>query len=300
MEKSRKKCLITGASGLIGASLVDIAVESYDVYALTRRAVDFRDPKIKNIVLDLSNSAVYSSLPDKVDVVVHLAQSSHFREFPNRATEIFGVNVESTVNLLDYARRAGAKNFILASSGGVYGYSEKAFSETATVSGSVDLGFYLSTRVAAEVLSESYRSFFDVKILRYFFVYGPSQRSDMLIPRLISSVQSGKEITLQGEQGLRINPIYVGDAARATLAAMNQNGSFKVNIAGDEIFSLLDIAGAIGKHLRANPVFKNDNRTKPTDLLGDNSVMRSSLCVPETSFEAGLGQMLAPKYPDNC
>ncbi len=291
MASSRKKCLITGASGLIGSCLVELASEHFDVYALTKRPIPFRGDKVKNIVCDLAVPGAYDVLPVKIDTVVHLAQSAYFREFPAKATDIFKVNVSSAVSLLDYARRAGAENFILASSGGVYGFSEKAFSETALVSGNEDLGFYLSTRVAAEVLSESFRSHFDVKILRYFFVYGPLQRSDMLIPRLISSVKSGKEITLQGEQGLRINPIFVNDAARATLAAMNQKGSFKVNIAGDEVLSLRRLAEMIGQHYQAEPRFKFDSTVQPRDLLGDNSFMRDTLHIPQITFDLGLSKM---------
>ena len=120
MENSRKKCLVTGASGLIGTCLVELASENFDIYALTRRPMFFRGGKVKNIVGDLSLPGVCEALPEKIDTVVHLAQSAHFREFPTRAADIFKVNVSSAVSLLDYARRAGAQNFIIASSGGVY------------------------------------------------------------------------------------------------------------------------------------------------------------------------------------
>ena len=54
--------------------------------------------------------------------------------------------------------------------------------------------------------------------MRPFFVYGPGQRG-MLIRVLTDRVLAGETVTVRGNPGMRINPIYVGDAARAIEAA---------------------------------------------------------------------------------
>jgi UDP-glucose 4-epimerase len=287
MESRQKKCLITGASGLIGSRLVELASHQFEVFAVTRSPTKYLSRNIHNVVADLAVIDDRNALPENVDVIVHLAQSENFRNFPDKALDIFNVNVKSSVFLLDYARQSGVSNFILASSGGVYGYSDQAFTEKSNVSGNKDLGFYLSTRVAAEVLAESYLNFFDLKILRYFFVYGPGQKSDMLIPRICHSVATGREIVLQGENGLRINPIYVDDAAKATLAAMNAKTSFKANIAGSEILTLREIANEIGQIIGKLPKFTADLAATPRDLIGANDLMRTHLIRASTSFRQG-------------
>ena len=59
-------------------------------------------------------------LPSHIDGVLHLAQSHAYRDFPAGAVDMFRVNVASTASLLEYARRAGASRFYLASTGSVY------------------------------------------------------------------------------------------------------------------------------------------------------------------------------------
>ena len=100
------------------------------------------------------------------DTVIHLAQSRHYRQFPERADDIFAVNVKSTFQLLDYARRAGAGRFLHASSGGVFGYSYEKFVETDPVN---PLNFYLSSKYCAELMVGNYRDYFLTIVLRFFF-----------------------------------------------------------------------------------------------------------------------------------
>src|SRR5205814_2290751 len=81
-------------------------------------------------------------LPRQTDAVVYLAQSEHFRDFPRRAHDIFSVNVLGVQSLLEYAKTAGCRTFVLASSGGVYQPSNSALKETMDVTARSTLGFY--------------------------------------------------------------------------------------------------------------------------------------------------------------
>ena len=68
----------------------------------------------------------------------------------------------------------------------------------------------------------------------------------MLIPRLVNRVLNDQEITLDGPNGLKVNPIHVDDAAEAVKAAINLKGSHVINVAGNETLSLKDIVDIIG------------------------------------------------------
>ena len=113
------------------------------------------------------------TLPSAVDAVVHLAQSPAYKHFPEGAPDVFAVNVASTFALLDYARRASARSFVLASTGGIYDYSPAPIDEDAALAPS---SHYFRSKYAAEVLMESYADLMATIALRFFFVYGPGQR----------------------------------------------------------------------------------------------------------------------------
>jgi nucleoside-diphosphate-sugar epimerase len=54
--------------------------------------------------MDLSSAWSEDKLPSSCDVIIHLAQSPHFRDFPNSALDVFKINIESPARLLDYAK----------------------------------------------------------------------------------------------------------------------------------------------------------------------------------------------------
>lgn len=286
-----KRILITGSSGLIGSSLLPLLIDNYDVYAVERKTTATINPGIKCITCDLSGNWNTSILPPKTDCIIHLAQSEHFRDFPAKASDVFYTNTLSTLKLLDYAQKAGVKTFIYASSGGIYGNSDKGFTEDAEIVSRGDLGFYLGTKLSSEIIAENYSSIFDIIILRMFFVYGEKQKRSMLIPRLIDSVQTGAPIALNGEKGLTINPIYVQDAAKAILKAIELNGSHKINIGGTENLSLKEIGDIIGKSMDKKPNY-NILDAEPKNLIGDISKMKKLLIEPSVKFKEGVKLML--------
>jgi nucleoside-diphosphate-sugar epimerase len=155
-----------------------------------------------------------------------------------------------------------------------------------------DLGFYLSTKICSEILAQNYSRFFNVAILRYFFVYGRGQRETMLIPRLIQRVREGQPILLQGEDGIRTNPTHVSDAVAATKRALELTSSHTINIGGPEVLSMREIGNLIGKAVGRKPVYSVDRNASPRHLSGDIAKMRDFLVPPSTRFAEGLQTML--------
>ena len=112
---------------------------------------------------DLATPAGPGILPERIDAVVHLAQSDRYRDFPGGAPDIFAINVRATFELLEYALAAGASRFVFASTGGVYGYNYDRVLETHPVS---PLNFYLSSKYAAELMIANYRALLDTVVVR--------------------------------------------------------------------------------------------------------------------------------------
>ncbi|MGZ3866099.1 MAG: NAD-dependent epimerase/dehydratase family protein [Bacteroidia bacterium] len=281
-----KNILITGVNGLIGETLAALlSQKGFNVTGAGRSD----KKKVKTICIDFNSDWDTELLPKDSDVIIHLAQSEKFRDFPAAAKEIYNVNTNSTAKLLDHARKIGVKNFIYASSGGVYGTDDNAFTEKSPTASANTLGFYLSTKLMSEILVTNYHSFFHTNILRFFFVYGPSQRKDMLIPRLIESVKNGSTIKLQGEEGLVINPICVNDAAAYIEKLISFPGNNIFNVSGDEALSLKEICLQIGQHLNKTPVFENDLHTKPGNLTGSAAqINKITGGLKKTSFSEAL------------
>ncbi len=285
-----KKILLTGATGLIGNNLVKHLNSEYQVYAITHNDIvpgaDF------SLNIDLSMPLDDSKLPKGIDTIIHLAQSIHYKEFPKYSEDIFSVNTDSTFRLLNYARKTNVKNFILASSGGVYGNNNKVISEQTAITTDNELGFYIGSKLCAEVMAETYKNYMNVVILRFFFVYGKGQKEQMLIPRIIESIKNEKIITLQGEEGLLINPIYISDATEAIINAIKLNSSEKINIAGPEKISLKKIALTAAKHIGKKPIFTSTKTKENRILIGDIKKMKTLLHCPIIKFEQGIKKYL--------
>lgn len=275
-----------------------LAERGGEVVALVRRRPDgavaarLQHPRIRVEVMDLG-CPDFARLPKEVEGVVALAQSSHFRDFPQRAGEIFAVNVAAHAALLEWARACGAKRFVYASSGGVYGpRAPVPVAETQALAIDVPIGFYPGTKLCAEILSQNYRHFFDTAvILRPFFIYGPGQRSDMFIPRLIESVRSGQAIKLQGPDGLRLNPIYVDDAVEGFAAALEARGHHIRNLGGPDVVSLRAIGGLVGQLIGKVPKYDTAEGA-PSDFVGDTTLARSVLGAPRIGFAEGIARTL--------
>jgi len=283
--------LISGANGLLGAHAVTQLVRRHQVHAIVHAAPAEPVDGVSYHVLDLSQDWSQRSLPAAIDAVVHLAQSSRFREFPDQALDVFGVNVASTARLLDYARTAGARHFILASSGGVYGAGDEAFKENAQIPHHGQLGYYLGSKLCGEVLAQNYSSLMNVTVLRFFFMYGKGQKRSMLVPRLIDNVMAGQAITLQGNDGIRINPIHVSDAVTALESCLKLEGSHTFNVAGTQVLALRDIAEIIGEAVGRAPIFRIEE-VESRHLIADIDALSESLVAPKVSFAQGILELI--------
>ncbi|WHZ15577.1 MAG: UDP-glucose 4-epimerase [Nitrospira sp.] len=283
--------LITGATGLIGRSVLPLLAGRHRAWALSRTVPLSGDQSCTWIRHDLTDSRLPDTMPGTIDSVIHLAQSPYFREFPERAPHVFEVSVGSTMRLLHWARQAGARRFVYASSGGIYGHGDEGFREDDLIRPQGPLGFYFAAKQCGESLVENYADHLIVIVLRFFFVYGRHQRPDMLIPRLVRSVRAEDSITLQGEQGMRLNPIHVSDAARCVVKSLALTESHKINIAGEEILTMREIGDAIGHHLGKKPSYRIQQGQPAKHLIGDIQKMQRLLDHPIVTFHDGVKEL---------
>jgi UDP-glucose 4-epimerase len=284
------RLLITGATGFIGGSLVDLLSPHHELVCLISdrgRAKPY--PNVVWVEQDLGKPFDGKKVPVPIDGIIHLAQSRHYREFPERSWDIFDVNIRSTFSLLEYGRKVGIQKFIYASSGGIYGYSYEKFVETDSTT---PINFYLTSKYCAELLIGNYEPFFATAVFRFFFVYGAGQEG-MLIPRLLSSIRQGEPVVVFGKDGVRINPIHIRDAVKVFPPSLDSPVTGVFNVAGDEIVSIKELAEVIGGLMERSPRFVYERGTISGDIIGDNSRMKSVLgVIPEVSLRQGISEMM--------
>lgn len=286
--------LVMGANGLLGRYLVELLSNYHKVFAIVKdkEKLNFElNDNISAIEIDLAliNTELF---PKNIDVVYYLAQSNRFREFPDGVDDMLSINVVAPNILAKWAVKSGVKKFIYASSGGVYTTPNKLLKEFFDINANEKLGFYLNSKLSAEMLLKNYASLFETfAIIRPFFMYGVGQNETMLIPRLISSVQNEKEITLNGENGIKINPIYVTDASQAVANILDLTGEYIINIAGDEVVSLRELCVKIGQAVDKEPVFKI-NDVAQNDLVADIEMMKKKLIEPTIDLKIGIEKMV--------
>jgi nucleoside-diphosphate-sugar epimerase len=286
-----RRILVTGGSGLLGRRVVRLLSGKCHLFCAGRsRPPDFSAAEF--VELDLEMPGFADRLPSRADAVIHLAQADGYANFPADARSIFAVNVAAFAHLLEWARSAGASHVVHASSGGVYGTGRDAFKETDPIRISGRLAFYNSTKHAAETLANAYQDQFTVIALRYFFIYGAGQTKRMLIPRLIQNVREGTPLKLAGATGIRLNPIYVDDAALATVAALDVPDSGIINVAGPQVVSIRDIGDTIARRLGTSARYELAGERSGDDVVADTARMRAILGAPHSSFEAGIIAML--------
>jgi len=279
------RILITGADGFIGRHLVEGLEPKNDLFCLCRRTSEFPSTHRSTCIpYDLAKTIDIDVLPGKIDVVIHLAAVS--MHAPETKRELmFRINTGSTIELLEYASRAGAKSFVYASTGGVYGYRSDPIRETCEANPGE---FHAATKYASELMAKQYESDFDVIILRYFFPYGPHQ-TDHLIQNLIRKIMQGQAITVYNQENPITNPVYISDIVEATVRAAMLDRTIVLNIAGKERASIRTIAEILGDFLGRRPSYCHVDDPRIGNIIGDISNMESALrFLPQVDLRTGL------------
>ena len=283
-----RRVLVTGATGFIGRRLAARLLAAGATVLAPARDPAALPPGVQPIRADLAAEGWEARLPADVDAVAHLAQSRAYRQGLDGARDLYAINVAATFRLLDWARAAGVGRFLFASSANVYRPQSGRLTETSPCAPS---SFYAASKLAAEQLVRGHAGALETVICRLFTVFGPGQR-DMLIPSIVDKVRRRETITLAGNAGLYLTPIHVDDVAAAMLRLLaDERPPGLLNLAGEELLTLGDIARRIGAALGCAPVLAATEEA-PVHLAGDAAQTRA-LVSGLKRFDAALPDLLA-------
>ncbi len=251
--------LVTGAAGFIGSHLAErlcrrgddvLGLDNFnDYYDPARKRANERRlnayPNFRMIEADIRDRERMFALlaEEEITAVAHLAAMAGVRNAVAQPDLYVNVDLNGTQNLLDAARAAGGVgNFVLASTSSVYGNTTRIpFEESDPCDR--PLQPYAAAKRAAEILAYSYHYLFgqNITVLRFFTVYGPNGRPDMMAFLLADSVVRGREIPLYDGGQMYRDWTYVDDTVSGIVAAIDRPLGYEIiNLGRGEPFLLQD------------------------------------------------------------
>jgi nucleoside-diphosphate-sugar epimerase len=291
---SPMKILMTGGTGFIGqAVLKELLRRGHWVVATTRNSPNNlrRAPNLEWVAWDGATAA----LPDvpwrKFQAILHMAASTNHLGLPDNTKELYELSVGATFRLLEAARFNGVPRVLVASTGDVLGSSLHAAREEDVLY--APSSFYGTVKACAELLLRSYRSALSTSILRFYHPFGPGG-DHFLVNRLIPCVAEGREIKVEGQNGIRLNPVWVDDLAVGVCLAVESEDSGIFHFGGPQTMSLRELAGIIGKLVRRAPVIQSTTAPCIQRHAGSFDLTARILGYqPKVSVEEGLAKLLA-------
>lgn len=240
------KVLVTGAAGFIGGHLAERLVQRGDTVVGLDNFNDYYDPARKRATARrLSQHANFNMVEADIrdretmfalfetegfDAVAHLAALAGVRNAVLHPDLYIQVDLNGTQNVMDAARVVGGTdNFVIASTSSVYGNTDRIpFVETDPCDR--PLQPYAAAKRASEILAHSYHHLFgqDYTIVRFFTVYGPNGRPDMMAYLLADSIYKGKEIPLYDGGNMYRDWTYIDDIVSGVVAAIDRPLGYEI------------------------------------------------------------------------
>jgi UDP-glucuronate 4-epimerase len=308
---------VTGAAGFIGSHTVEAFLERGDTVLGLDNFDAYYDPARKH-----ANVAHLKARPEagrlvfvegdvrdqdllrrlysewKPEVVVHLAAVAGVRASIEQPQLYFDVNVNGTLVILEAAREFDVRHVVMASTSSVYGNSVRLpFVEDDAADR--PLNPYAASKRAAELLGHSYHHLYGIHFtaLRFFTVYGPRNRPDMMAYKVLDSIFTGQQLPLyEGGQMYR-DWTYVSDTVSGVVAAADHRVGFEmINLGRGEPVLLLDfvrrieeLAGRRAKFV-SQPKLGSDASATHADIGKARQLLGYA---PKVSFNEGVSRFWA-------
>ncbi len=257
--------LVTGVAGFIASRVAGLLLEAgHDVFGVDNLndAYDVRikqwrlnqlnqKPNFRFAELDISQHAVLQQavmvdLAERsqasYDAIINLAARAGVRQSVLNPWVYVDTNVTGTLNLLELCNQLKIPKFILASTSSIYG--ENASLPTSEEADSDHpLQPYSATKKGAEALCHAfhYLNGLDVTIFRYFTVYGPAARPDMVMFRFVQWIKEGRPVYINGDGEQSRGFTYLDDIARGTILGLKPMGYEIINLGGHEVIKINEL-----------------------------------------------------------
>lgn len=262
------KVLVTGAAGFIGSHTAVRLLERGDVVVGLDNLNDYYPPERKRhnlaevareaktpgqfqcVTGDIRDRALVARLFTEHDfgAVIHLAAMAGVRVSVEDPWLYYDVNLTGTLNLLEAVRAQSRRaTFVLASTSSAYGRTEVLpFVESDHADR--PLAPYAASKRAAEMLGFTYHHLhgLDFTALRFFTVYGPRGRPDMMAYKVLDSAFGGAAVPYYNGGQMHRDWTFVDDIVSGIVAASDRRLGYEViNLGRGEPVLLADFVATL-------------------------------------------------------
>ncbi|HMN59769.1 MAG TPA: NAD-dependent epimerase/dehydratase family protein [Anaerolinea sp.] len=248
--------LVTGAAGFIASRVCELLLDEGHEVAGVDNLCDAYDVRLKHYrlrrlldrpgftyhALDIADKSGVDALVGSGEPyagVINLAARAGVRASLENPWVFVNTNMTGTLNLLEAARKRGIPKFILASTSSLYG-NDAPLPTPETASSDRPLQPYAASKKGAEAMCHAFHFLYgiDVTIFRYFTVYGPAGRPDMVMFRFVQWIKEGRPVRLNGDGNQSRGFTYVDDIARGTILGLKPVGYEIINLGGHEVITM--------------------------------------------------------------
>jgi len=261
------KFLVTGAAGFIARRViekltasghqvigVDNLNDSYDVRLKQWRLKQLSHLKSFTFIKDdICRPGMFEELASNhagFQAVIHLAARAGVRQAVEMPEIYIQTNVGGTLNVLEWCRKTGVSKIVLASTSSIYG-ANPPLPTPEDADSSHPLQIYAASKKAAETMAFTYHHLFglDATVVRFFTVYGPAGRPDMVMFRFAQWVAEGRPVQVTGDGSQMRGFTNLEDIADGVILALKPLGYEIINLGGHETITISDLLTKIEDRL---------------------------------------------------
>jgi UDP-glucose 4-epimerase len=300
----RKKVVVTGGAGFIGANLVKELAASNSVIIIDNLSTGRKEnlsgllgQNVELVETSMDDLSLLKKLLMDVDFVFHLAAISGVSRSIENPLASNETNVTGTLNVLLAARDTCVKKVVCASSAAVYG-------ETSGLPQREEMrpnpqSPYAATKLAGEYYCQAFGAVYGLHTvsLRYFNVYGPRQDPNSeyaaVIPRFIKRASENQSLVVFGDGEQTRDFVFVNDVVRASILAAESDVIGVFNIGQGRSIAINDVAKLIMRIMNKDlDVIHEDERAgEIRHSVADISKATLFGYEPRYDLEHGLRQM---------
>jgi UDP-glucose 4-epimerase len=304
------RAIVTGGAGFIGSHIVDellergvetTVIDNFSTGSMENLRRHNGNGSLRVVTGDVMQVRRLLSHLEDVDVVFHEAAIANVLKSVQEPTLVHNVNVNETIELMNYCVDTHVRKLVFASSAAAYGVvSNPPASEDMVCA---PYSPYGASKLAIEgYLSAYYRSYgLETVALRYFNAYGPRQKSDDysgVITIFIKSLLLRKSPIIFGDGMQTRDFVNVRDIVRANMLAMesrNAAGGFFNVASGDSIKilelleTLKDVTGTHDIEPRFAPPRAGDVREGSASI---DKIKKALGYRPSVTPEEGLAEVV--------
>jgi UDP-glucuronate 4-epimerase len=205
-------------------------------------------------------------------------------------------NITGTLNLLEMCRNKQIPKFILASTSSIYG-EDAPLPTPEEASSDLPLQPYAASKKGAEAICHAYHFLYDidVTIFRYFTVYGPAPRPDMVMFRLTKWISENMPVLINGDGEQSRGFTYLDDIARGTIMGLKPMGYEIINLGGHESIKINDLIRIFEDQIGRQARVEYQSR-HPADMLTSwaNTEKAGQLLgwEPEVTLREGVARLV--------